>query len=208
MCSDPGMTSARPSGPIRTRDAAATRRALLAAGRELFASEGFDRTTVRAVAERAGVNQALLFRYFGNKEGLFAEAVRDDALAVLEAGPRRDLLERTVATMFHAASDPEPLLAVLRGASSSQIGAEVRLQLADAYISAFADLVDTPDRADAELRAELFLSWLLGISLSRSADLPGHGLSEEAAAQAHVLRAARALLGPLPAALGIDQPDS
>jgi AcrR family transcriptional regulator len=187
---------------IRTRDAAATRRALLAAGRELFASEGFDRTTVRAVAERAGVNQALLFRYFGNKEGLFAEAVRDDALEVLEAGPRRDLLERTVATMFDAtsAAGPEPLLGMLRGASSSQIGAEVRAQLAEAYIAAFADLVDTPDRADAELRAELFLAWLLGISLSRSADLPGRSL-DDTAAQAHVLRAARALLGPPPAAL-------
>lgn len=203
------MTSAGPSGPIRTRDAAATRRALLAAGRELFASEGFDRTTVRAVAERAGVNQALLFRYFGNKEGLFAEAIRDDALAVLQAGPRRHLLERTVATMFHATSapDPVPMLAVLRGASSSQIGAEVRQQLADSYISAFADLVDTPDRADAVLRAELFLSWLLGISLARSADLPGQSLNE-VAAQAHLLRAAQALLGPLPAALDADQPDS
>lgn len=193
------MTSAGPSGPVRTRDAAATRRALLAAGRELFASEGYDRTTVRAVAERAGVNQALLFRYFGNKEGLFAEAIRDDALAVLHSGPRRELLERTVATMFHAttAPAPEPMLAVLRGASSSKIGAEVRQQLADSYIAAFADLVDTPDRADAVLRAELFLSWLLGISLSRSADLPGNSLSE-AAAQAHLLRAARALLGPPP----------
>lgn len=202
MCSDPDMTSARPSGPVRARDAAATRRALLAAGRELFASEGFDRTTVRAVAERAGVNQALLFRYFGNKEGLFAEAIRDDALEVLEAGPRRDLLERTVATLFHSTSapDPELLLAVLRGASSSQIGAEVRTQLAESYIAAFAELVDTPDRADAELRAELFLAWLLGISLARSAELPGRTLDEEPA-QAHLLRAARALLGPLPAAL-------
>jgi AcrR family transcriptional regulator len=194
-----------PPAPGRTRDAAATRRSLLAAARELFACEGFDRTTVRAVADRAGVNQALLFRYFGNKEGLFAEAVRDDALAVLDAGPRRELLERTVATMFHARSapDPEPLLAVLRGASSSQIGAEVRLQLAAAYTSAFADLVDTPDRADAVLRAELFLSWLLGISLLRSAQLPRSGV-DETAAQAHVLRAARSLLGPLPTALDLD----
>lgn len=196
------MTGSRASGPIRTRDAAATRRALLAAARELFASEGFDRTTVRAVADRAGVNQALLFRYFGNKEGLFAEAIRDDALAVLASGPRRELLERIVAAVFDETSTPDsgPMLAVLRGASTSQIGAEVRLELADAYTSAFADLVDTPDRADAVLRAELFLSWLLGISLLRSAEVPGHGVDDEAA-QAHVLRAARALLGPLPASL-------
>lgn len=157
---------------------------------------------MRAVAARAGVNQALLFRYFGNKEGLFAEAIRDDALEVLEAGPRRDLLERTVSTLFHARSapDPEPMLAVLRGSGSSKIGDAVRLQLTDAYIGAFADLVDSPDRADAELRAQLFLAWLLGITLARSVELPGRGLDEEAA-RAHVLRGARALLGPLPAAL-------
>ncbi len=199
------MTSSRAPGPVRTRDAAATRRALLAAARELFATEGFDRTTVRAVADRAGVNQALLFRYFGNKEGLFAEAVRDDALAVLDAGPRRDLLERTVAAMFHEKSAPDsgPMLAALRGASRSHIGAAVRRELAESYTSAFADLVDTPDRADAVLRAELFLSWLLGISLLRSAELPGHDMDDEVA-QAHVMRAARALLGPLPAALDTD----
>jgi len=163
------MTSSRSPGPARTRDAAATRGALV--------------------------------RYFGNKAGLFAEAIRGQAMALLDAGPRRELLERTVASMFDAGATAEagPLLAVLRGASSSQIGAEVRLQLAEAYTSAFAELVDS-DPADAVLRAELFLSWLLGVSLLRSVELPGHAV-DDVAAQAHVLRAARALLGPLPAAL-------
>lgn len=180
----------------RARDAAATRRALLAAARELFAADGFDRTTVRAIADRAGVNQALLFRYFGNKKGMFAEAIRGQALALLEDGPSAELLERAVAALF--ANDPrhtaEPLLALLRGASSTQVGEQVRTELAAAYVSAFADLADTPDRADAALRAELLLSWLLGISLLRSVAPPGRDLDADSA-QAHVLRAARALLG-------------
>jgi AcrR family transcriptional regulator len=178
---------------VRIRDADATRNALIAAARELFACDGFDRTTVRGIADRAGVNQALLFRYFGNKEGLFAEAIRDDALALLDAGPRHELLDRTIATMF----DPEsahiagPLLALLRGSSR----VDVRDELTQAYIAAFADLVDLPDRADAVLRAELFLAWLLGISLMPSTLPEGHRI-DAAAAQAHVLRAARALLNP------------
>jgi AcrR family transcriptional regulator len=178
---------------VRTRDADATRRALLAAARELFACDGFDRTTVRGIAERAGVNQALLFRYFGNKEGLFAEAILGDALALLDAGPRDELLERTVAVMF----DPEsahlagPMLALLRGGAR----VDVRDVLAEAYIAAFADLVDSPDRDDAELRAELFLAWLLGIALIPST-VPEGLRVDAAAAQAHVLRAARALLNP------------
>ncbi len=178
---------------MRTKDADATRRALVTAARELFAAVGFERTTVRAIADRAGVNQALLFRYFGNKEGLFAEAIRGDALALLDATPRHELLERTVAVMF----DPEsahiagPLLALLRGSAR----VDVRDELTQAYTEAFAELVDSPDRDDARLRAELFLAWLLGISLMPGVVPEGHRI-DAAAAQAHVLRAARALLTP------------
>jgi AcrR family transcriptional regulator len=176
---------------VRIRDADGTRRALIAAARELFACDGFDRTTVRGIADRAGVNQALLFRYFGTKQGLFDEAIRGEALTLLDAGPRHELLERTVAVMFdpEAAPSAGPLLALLRGGSR----VDVRNELAEAYTSAFADLVDTPDRADAVLRAELFLAWLLGIALLPSVVPDGHRIGT-GAAQAHVLRAARALL--------------
>jgi AcrR family transcriptional regulator len=176
---------------VRIRDADATRNALIAAARELFACDGFDRTTVRAIADRAGVNQALLFRYFGNKEGLFAEAIRGEALALLDEGPRTELLERTVGVMFdpEAAHIAGPLLALLRGSTR----VDVRDELTQAYIAAFADLVDVPGRADAVLRAELLLAWLLGIALMPSALPDGH-LIDAAAAQVHVLRAARALL--------------
>jgi AcrR family transcriptional regulator len=183
----------------RVRDSAATRRALLDAARELFATDGFDATTVRAVADRAGVNQALLFRYFGNKEGLFAEAVRGRALALLNDGPQRDLLERTVdAVLEPAAESAEPFLAVLRGAGSMQVGADLRAEIGAAYTSAFAALVDTDDHADAVRRAELLLAWLLGLVVMRS--IPT-ATPPDASGREHVLRAARALLGPLPPAL-------
>ena len=42
---------------------------------EWIAKRGFDRTTVRDIAGEAGVNQALLFRYFGSKEALFEEVI-------------------------------------------------------------------------------------------------------------------------------------
>ncbi len=178
---------------MRTRDADATRHALITAARDLFSGDGFDRTTVRGIADRAGVNQALLFRYFGTKEGLFAEAIRGDALALLDSVPRHELLERTVEVLF----DPEsahiagPLLALLRGSSR----VDVRDEITEVYIAAFAELVDSPDRADAMLRAQLFLAWLLGIALIPATLPEGHRI-DTAAAQAHVLRAARALLNP------------
>jgi AcrR family transcriptional regulator len=58
----------------RARDAAATRKALLDAAAELFFERGFNRTTVRDIADRAGANQSLIFRYFGSKAAVF-EAV-------------------------------------------------------------------------------------------------------------------------------------
>lgn len=190
-----GVRRSAPGGATRPRDSAATRQALLRAARELFATSGYDATTVRAVADRAGVNQALLFRYFGNKEGLFAEAVLGGALQLLSDGPREDLLERTLAAILaDADGGGEPLMAVLRAAGSAQVAQEVRTQLGDAYSSAFASLVETDDPADARVRADLLLAWLLGISLMRGALRTGP-LSDPAVITGHVLRAAAVLLG-------------
>jgi AcrR family transcriptional regulator len=181
----------------RRRDASATKAALLRAAQELFTERGFERTTVRDIADRAGVNQALLFRYFGNKEGLFAEAVLGEALELLADAPRHDLLERTLAAVLddeqgHAA---EILMAVLRAAGSSQVGEAVRIRLGEAYSAAFASLVDTDDPADAAVRADLLLAWLLGIALNRSV-LRAGPLHDPQVITAHVLRVATALLGP------------
>ena len=48
---------------------------ILAAARDQFAARGFRGTTMRAIAAEAGVDVALLAHYFGNKDGLFAEAI-------------------------------------------------------------------------------------------------------------------------------------
>jgi AcrR family transcriptional regulator len=180
----------------RPRDAAATRQALVDAARDLFATEGYDATTVRAIADRAGVNQALLFRYFGNKEGLFAEAVLGPAMALLAEGPGDDLLERTLAAILSTDADRgrEPLMAVLRGTGSTQVAEEVRTRLRSAYSAAFAALVDTDDPEDARVRADLLLAWLLGISLVRGPLRAGPVHDPEVVTR-HVLRAAEVLLG-------------
>src|SRR4051812_15654409 len=60
--------------PRRRRDAAATQAALLQAARRLMNERGIDGTSTRDVAQAAGVNQGLVYRYFGSKEKLFAEA--------------------------------------------------------------------------------------------------------------------------------------
>jgi AcrR family transcriptional regulator len=151
--------------PARPRDSAATRAALLAAARELFATAGYDGTTVRAVAERAGVNQALLFRHFGSKDGLFAEAVTGQALAVLHDGPPAEVVPRTLRAIMNGDGELPLFLSALRSAGNTEAAETVREELRAAF---GGTLVELAQGEDAELRAELTLAWLLGISLLRT----------------------------------------
>jgi hypothetical protein len=54
---------------VRTADA------ILQAARTQFTHFGYDGIGLRAIADLAGVNVALIGRYFGSKEGLFLAAV-------------------------------------------------------------------------------------------------------------------------------------
>lgn len=66
----------RPSGHARSRRTQAEVRALLLrTARQRFASHGYGGTATRVVAHDAGVSERLIFRYFGNKAGLFEAAV-------------------------------------------------------------------------------------------------------------------------------------
>jgi len=44
---------------------------------QLFSEQGFDGTSTRAIAEAAGVNEALIFRHFRSKEDLFWSVLSD-----------------------------------------------------------------------------------------------------------------------------------
>ncbi|MCW2777599.1 MAG: hypothetical protein JWN17_1324 [Frankiales bacterium] len=62
---------------------------LLQAAVALFAERGYDRTTTRDVAERAGVDASLIARYYGGKDGLYLAALREET----GDGPAPDLLQ-------------------------------------------------------------------------------------------------------------------
>ncbi|MFD9894484.1 TetR family transcriptional regulator [Amycolatopsis sp. NPDC059027] len=151
----------------RKRDAAATKAALLDAASELFAERGFDRTTVRDIAERAGANQALLFRYFGTKEQLFEAVVaRNGQQQLAETSPEkllgaalRSILDPSGTGQAHRA-----MATYLRSAASDSASTAIRRQISDEYAKTLATLTDAPD---AELRADLVMAWVLGIGLVR-----------------------------------------
>ncbi len=65
------LVRTRPLAQRRPRDPSATREALLAAGAALFAERGYDGVRVWAIADRAGVNKAMISYHFGGKRGLY-----------------------------------------------------------------------------------------------------------------------------------------
>jgi len=70
------MAESRAERPARSRRSGDEVRArMLGAAREVFAERGYAGATTKQIAIRAEVGEVLLFRHFGNKEGLFDEAV-------------------------------------------------------------------------------------------------------------------------------------
>ena len=61
----------------RKRDSDATRAAILAAAKDHFARSGYEGAFLRDIAADAGADAALINRYFGGKDGLFAAALKD-----------------------------------------------------------------------------------------------------------------------------------
>src|SRR5689334_22355279 len=70
------VTATRPERRRGRRPGGAdTRTALLDAARVEFAERGYEGATVRRIAERAGVDAAMVNHWFGGKEALFAASV-------------------------------------------------------------------------------------------------------------------------------------
>jgi AcrR family transcriptional regulator len=68
-----------------TDKASQTRANLVAAALDTLRNEGFARTTARAIAQRAGVNQALVFYHYGGVNGLLLAALESSSAERLAA---------------------------------------------------------------------------------------------------------------------------
>jgi AcrR family transcriptional regulator len=88
-----------------------TRGAVLDAARVRFASDGFDATTIRGVAAHAGVDPALVMRFYGSKEGLFAAVLEQladlsETLLASLAGSQSGMGERLTRAYFELWEKP------------------------------------------------------------------------------------------------------
>jgi AcrR family transcriptional regulator len=155
-------------GP-RFRNAAATRQAILEAAKTCFMHDGYEQVGVRDIAARAGVDPALVNRYFGSKEGLFSEAVASKFdLSHLLDGDRANLGERLARYVLEKRStsaDYDPLVALLRSSSSDVCSGMLRNAILEGFVRPLAARLDGPD---ALSRAELVGSTLLGLLVHRT----------------------------------------
>ncbi|MGW0757817.1 TetR/AcrR family transcriptional regulator [Streptomyces sp. NPDC002814] len=161
------MTDSKPPAPAPPRRSDATRTAILAAARERFATDGYERATIRAIAKDANIDPSMVMRYFGNKEGLFAAAVSVDLrLPEFAALPRQIIGESLVTHFLTMWEENEELTALLRVGATNQAGAE-RMQ------GIFRDQVmpvaryACPDPEQIPARAGLVATQMLGLALTR-----------------------------------------
>ncbi|WP_101257830.1 TetR family transcriptional regulator [Streptomyces barkulensis] len=158
-------TDTAPGGRPRRSDA--TRAAILEAARERFASDGYERATIRAIARDAGIDPSMVMRYYGNKEGLFAAASEFDLrLPDLTAVPREEAGTVLVGHFLERWEEDDALNALLRVGVTNPAGAErMRAVFQEQVAPAVAAVCPDPERAGA--RAALVVSQILGMAVSR-----------------------------------------
>ncbi|MCX4744524.1 TetR family transcriptional regulator [Kitasatospora sp. NBC_01287] len=154
--------------PVRRRDAARSRELLVRAAVELFADRGFERTTTREIGERAGVDPALIARYFGGKTQLYLAAVRveqGDATPadLLDPERLRDLVER----IDRRGPGPSFQAAVLPN-ENSEVQRTARGYLTERLVRPLGDRLTEQGADRAQLRAELAVAAFAGVVLART----------------------------------------
>lgn len=166
------MAESRRAGRWRTGQQ--SRQRIIDAARERFMRDGYERATVRGIAADARVDVAMVYYFFGNKEGLFSASVLTGPqhplhqLATLldegpeEIGPR---LVRRFLEHWDRGGVFEPLLTLWRSAA---IQPQARRVLHDALAGPMAQRIATEfGVSDAELRVELVASHLMGLAFAR-----------------------------------------
>jgi AcrR family transcriptional regulator len=153
------------SGKSRRGDA--TRARILEAARVRFATDGYERATIRSIAADADIDPALVMRYFGNKEALFASAADFDLhLPKLESLPAGQIGSILVTHLLERWEGNDTLVALLRAAVTNPAAAErIRTIFATQVRAAVAALGG--DSKLAALRAGLVSSQILGFALCR-----------------------------------------
>jgi AcrR family transcriptional regulator len=150
-----------------------TRELILAAARRQFAERGYDRTSLRSVAQEAGVDPTLVSHFYGTKQELFVTVVQlpfDPAEVVerLVAGDRETTglrLARFFLGVLESAPGRQRVTGLVRAAASEAEAARmVRELVTRELVGRIAEALESDD---APLRASLVGSQIVGLVMAR-----------------------------------------
>ncbi len=162
---------ALPPGPRDERGVLAAR--ILTAAREAFADTGLAGTTIRSVARQADVDPALVYHYFGSKEGLLDAATAPpqrwlESVAKTWTTPTPELGSALLRLMLGAWADDEigPVLrAVLQTAAHDPATREKLRKVVEGSLMGVSHLGS--DERDRLVRSGLVSSQLMGLAMMR-----------------------------------------
>lgn len=149
---------------MATTDGRAARRAesarrILAAARMEFAVHGFDGATIRGIAARAGVDPSLVMQHHGSKAALFSSAIQwDDPTDGDVDAHLREVVDKWLAGL------PPETDALVRSMLTVPAATEAMREHLDDRV---ANLARALGGEDAELRAALIVSSILGLTVAR-----------------------------------------
>lgn len=154
-----------------------TRADIIDAARDEFAEGGYDTTSLRAVARRAGVDPSLVHHYFDGKPALFAAVIgapADPAALVgrVISGPREAVgenLVRTFLTLWDSAEGQPRLMAILRSAMTQETARRMMREFLtrEVFGRIAREFAGEASPDEIELRAGLAAGQMAGMALMR-----------------------------------------
>lgn len=168
--------TSRPRGRRSGTDSSATsREEIIEAAKREFAEHGYDGTTIRSIAARAGCNSKLVHYYFGTKDHLFTTAIKETSQAhhfmarlLNVSNDSRDFGAQFLTLLLSAVEDEEfgpPYLALIRDIGTNNNVRDLFLEFIEAeMLPTIADSIHTDH---FERRLGLVCSQILGIVITR-----------------------------------------
>lgn len=143
----------------RAAKRAATAQRILQAAQAEFGDHGLEGTTVRAIAQRAGVDPSLVIQHYGSKNDLFSIVIK---LAGDSTG--EDVAAHLFDVLDVRLNEPPPeARALVRSMLTAPEATRAMKEFLDERVANLAG--DGSD--DAELRAALTVSSILGLTIAR-----------------------------------------
>jgi len=148
------------------RSSEETKAVILAAARERFGTAGFQAATIRAIAADAGIDPAMVMRYYGNKDKLFAAAVEFDLrFPSLDSVDRAEVGSSLVRHFLERWEGDEALVILLRSATTNDEAAQRMREIFGDQLEPLVATLVPP--AEVGLRAGLVATQVLGMTLCR-----------------------------------------